>query len=161
VDNSVSESGGRRRKLAGYIKAANELRQTYQQNYTQSWATRDGQGDPADPVPGSFPGGAATRSGDEEMVVFPSYARRHVKQKVGWCLLYTLWQESRADFNLRSQLLFRVRYKNHLVKDEIHGTPAEPEMQNTGSKNGRSSKTTTPLWTLMCVVGFTHLTKAR
>jgi len=80
ADNSGSESGGKRKKLAGYLKAANELRQSYQQSYTQSWATRDGQDD--EPIPGGFPGGATARSGDDEMIVFPSYARRHVKQKV-------------------------------------------------------------------------------
>jgi len=80
AENSGSESGGRRKKLAGYLKAANELRQSYQQSYSQSWATRDGQDD--EPVPGSFPGGARARSGDDEMIMFPSYARRHVKQKV-------------------------------------------------------------------------------
>lgn len=85
AENTGMEPGSRRRKLVGYLKAANELRQTYQQNYTQSWANRDSQGDPLDPVPGAFPGGAAARSGEEEMVLFPSYARRHVKQKA--CVL--------------------------------------------------------------------------
>ena len=72
---------GRRRKLAGYLRAANELRQTYQQNYLQSGKNRDGPSD-TDDMPGAFPGAVTTRDGDEQMVIFPSYARRHVKQKV-------------------------------------------------------------------------------
>ena len=68
------ETGSRRKKLAGYLKAANELRQTYQ----SSWNTRDGTSD----MPGAYPEGSMGRSGEEEMLLFPSYARRHVKEKV-------------------------------------------------------------------------------
>lgn len=72
--------GARREKLAGYLRAANGLRQTYQQSYGQSWGSnKDGQDD--NPMPGAFPGATVTRSGEEELVVFPSYARRHVKMK--------------------------------------------------------------------------------
>ena len=77
------EAGTRRRKLAGYLKAANELRQTYQQNYMQSWSGRDGTSDSLESVPGAYPDGSSVaRTGDEVMVLFPSYARRHNKQKV-------------------------------------------------------------------------------
>lgn len=70
------ESGSTRKKLAGYLKAANELRQAAQ----SSWSTRDGASD----MPGSFPEAVAMgKVGDEEMILFPSYARRHVKEKVG------------------------------------------------------------------------------
>ena len=67
------ERGSRRRKLAGYLKAANELRQSYMGS---------GQYDGADgedyaSIPGSFPQLKSARSGDEEMILFPSYARRH------------------------------------------------------------------------------------
>jgi hypothetical protein len=69
--------GSRRKKLAGYLRSANEMRQAYQ----QSWSTRDGTAD----MPGSFPGGAsAERLGEEEMLLFPSYARRHIKEKVSF-----------------------------------------------------------------------------
>lgn len=103
-DVEPNESGSRRRKLAGYIRAANELRQTYQ----QSWNTRDDPYESAEPIPGSFPGNAAAKSGEEEMVIFPSYARRHVKQKV-----YILGDRVQliAD-HLNSQRLSQVQYRS-------------------------------------------------
>lgn len=88
--NSHSNSGGeeppagsKRAKFKGYLKAANELRQTYQQQYASGWNNRTSyleEGD--DGPPGSYPDAASVvRSGDEEMVLFPSYARRHIKEK--------------------------------------------------------------------------------
>jgi phosphatidate phosphatase APP1 len=80
-NNAPREAGGRRRKLAGYFKAANELRQTYTQQYASSWANRESNFDYEDEAPGSFSDAAIVRSGDEEMILFPSYARPHVKKK--------------------------------------------------------------------------------
>lgn len=76
------EPGARRKKLAGYLKAANELRQTYQQQYAPNWSRSEANYDYEDDTPGSFPDAAIVRNGDEEMVLFPSYARKHVKRKV-------------------------------------------------------------------------------
>jgi phosphatidate phosphatase APP1 len=75
------ESGGRRRKLAGYLKAANELRQTYTQQYAPSWKGNEENYKFEDDTPGGFPDGAVVRSGEEEMILFPSYARKHIKRK--------------------------------------------------------------------------------
>ncbi|KAF2629667.1 actin patch protein 1 [Macroventuria anomochaeta] len=75
------ESGGRRRKLAGYLKAANELRQTYAQQYAPNWSSREAHYDYEDDTPGSFPDAAIVRSGEEEMILFPSYARKHTRTK--------------------------------------------------------------------------------
>ncbi|OAG07043.1 uncharacterized protein CC84DRAFT_1089231 [Paraphaeosphaeria sporulosa] len=75
------EPGQRRKKLAGYLKAANELRQTYQQQYAPSWTRSEGTYEYEDDTPGAFPDAAIVRSGDEEMILFPSYARKHVKKK--------------------------------------------------------------------------------
>ncbi|KAK4637098.1 Phosphatidate phosphatase APP1 [Fulvia fulva] len=69
------EPGTRRKKLAGYLKTANELRQSY-----FSGDTVRGSHGPED-GPGAFPDVAVVRSGNEEMILFPSYARRHVKSK--------------------------------------------------------------------------------
>ena len=71
------ESGSRRRKFAGYLKAANDLRQSYQQSYglggqNDGQTSEDGSG-----MPGEFPDLALVRHGDEEMVLFPSYAKLH------------------------------------------------------------------------------------
>ncbi|KAH7090435.1 hypothetical protein FB567DRAFT_568068 [Paraphoma chrysanthemicola] len=75
------ESGGRRRKLAGYLKAANELRQTYTAQYAPSWRGNEENYRFEDDTPGEFPDAAVVRSGEEEMILFPSYARKHIKKK--------------------------------------------------------------------------------
>ncbi|KAF2830134.1 hypothetical protein CC86DRAFT_345106 [Ophiobolus disseminans] len=75
------ESGGRRQKLAGYLKAANELRQTYTQQYKPSWRGNEENYKFEDDTPGGFPDAAVVRSGEEEMILFPSYARKHIKRK--------------------------------------------------------------------------------
>ena len=71
--------GTRRKKFAGYLKAANELRQSYSQAYLGSNRggadAYEGELD----IPGAFPNLKVSRSGNEEMVLFPSYARRHNK----------------------------------------------------------------------------------
>ncbi|KAI9749134.1 MAG: endocytosis defective- protein [Chaenotheca gracillima] len=76
------ERGARRRKLAGYLKAANELRQSYQQSYRPGNSQDQfGNGQDYDQdIPGAFPDVAVVRGGGEEMVLFPSYAKRHVKK---------------------------------------------------------------------------------
>ncbi|KAI4141385.1 MAG: hypothetical protein L6R39_005362, partial [Caloplaca ligustica] len=87
--------GTRRKKLAGFLKSANELRQSYQQSYGLG-AQRDGAADCDDSgVPGAFPDVAIARSGDEEMVLFPSYARRHTPRKSGHRNLPGSIQDSR------------------------------------------------------------------
>lgn len=104
---SDREPGARRKKIAGYLKAANELRQAYQQSYTRGWGGGGGgdrlDWDQGDDTPGAFPDAAIVRSGDEEMVLFPSYARKHVKRKVSdnfrfgqWVLVLTATAPSRS-----------------------------------------------------------------
>ncbi|RAL17007.1 phosphatidate phosphatase App1 family protein [Aspergillus homomorphus CBS 101889] len=75
--------GTRRKKVYDYLKAANELRQTYaaqwaaqlngsqQRDYNDENYARD--------APGAFPDVEIARSGLEEMVIFPSYGRRIVR----------------------------------------------------------------------------------
>ena len=71
------EPGARRKKLAGYLKAANDLRSSY-------WAGGDTNapkvGDEAHDNP--FPDAAIVKHGNAEMILFPSYARKHIKTKV-------------------------------------------------------------------------------
>ena len=75
------ERGARRRKLAGYLKAANDIRQSYQQSYSQKWGADNGDmDDDAKGIPGAFPDVAIVSHGDEQLIVFPSYAKRHVKE---------------------------------------------------------------------------------
>ena len=81
------EPGARRKKFAGYLKAANELRQSYQQSYGSSFIgnSRDASTDHINEMSNAFPEAAIVRGGSEEMIVFPSYARKHVKQEVNIC----------------------------------------------------------------------------
>ena len=74
------EPGARRKKLAGYLKAANEMRQSYFADGGNP-GSRDGSQDAGVEGPGSFPDAAVVRSGNEEMILFPSYARKHVKSR--------------------------------------------------------------------------------
>ena len=79
------EPGARRKKLAGYWRAANELRQSYQQSYGSSFngSNRDPSTDYIEnDMPGAFPEAAIVRGRDEEMIIFPSYARKHIKHSV-------------------------------------------------------------------------------
>ena len=75
------ERGARRRKLAGYLKAANDIRQSYQQSYAQKWGADNGdmEGD-FKGIPGAFPDVAIVSHGDEQLILFPSYAKRHDKE---------------------------------------------------------------------------------
>lgn len=63
----------RRQRVFGYLKAANELRQAYQSQWSSQ---RNDVGADYNDVPGAYPDVEIARSGDEEMVLFPSYARR-------------------------------------------------------------------------------------
>lgn len=66
--------GGRRERLKGYLKAANELRQSYQETLQQRLQAED------DGANSNFRDVEIVRRGDEEMILFPSYARRHIKR---------------------------------------------------------------------------------
>jgi hypothetical protein len=70
------EPGSRRKKLAGYLKSANELRSSYW-NGGDSNTTR--AGDEAHDNP--FPDASIVKNGNAEMILFPSYARKHIKEK--------------------------------------------------------------------------------
>ncbi|KAJ5159466.1 uncharacterized protein N7482_006470 [Penicillium canariense] len=69
--------GSRRKKAYEWFKAANEVGQSYASRWTSQ------RGDPQQDyyhTPGAFPDVEIARSGDEEMVLFPSYAR-HLRPK--------------------------------------------------------------------------------
>ncbi|KAJ5469100.1 hypothetical protein N7475_006852 [Penicillium sp. IBT 31633x] len=71
--DSAAAPGSRRKKVYEYFKAANELRQAY----TSQWSgQRNEHDEDYYNTPGAFPDVEIARSGDEEMVVFPSYARK-------------------------------------------------------------------------------------
>lgn len=74
----VREPGARRRKLAEALKAANEVRKTYfgGDGSSESAGSHNESGEI------DFPHAAVVRSGGDEMVLFPSYARKHAKNVV-------------------------------------------------------------------------------
>ena len=80
VEGGGAERGSRRKKIAGYLRAANELRQSYQQSYRDRAENDESLADDDTGIPGAFPDVEIARNGDEEMVLFPSYARRHTKR---------------------------------------------------------------------------------
>ncbi|CAI7569148.1 unnamed protein product [Penicillium pancosmium] len=70
--------GGRRKKAYEWLKAANELGQAY----TSRWTSQSsGSQEDYYHTPGAFPDVEIARSGDEEMVLFPSYGRRLPEKK--------------------------------------------------------------------------------
>ena len=77
----TGERGSRRKKLAGYLRAANELRQSYQNAYAAAGQTDRAVDEDDAGIPGAFPELVVARSGVEEMVLFPSYARCHTKKE--------------------------------------------------------------------------------
>ncbi|KFY30797.1 hypothetical protein V493_01662 [Pseudogymnoascus sp. VKM F-4281 (FW-2241)] len=81
-ETEAPERGGRRRKIAGYLKAANELRQSYQTAANAKWEARGKEEDEdKEAMPGSFPDVSIVRHGNEELILFPSYCKRHVKRR--------------------------------------------------------------------------------
>ncbi|KAJ5356978.1 hypothetical protein N7517_011587 [Penicillium concentricum] len=76
--DGAAAPGSRRKKVYDYFKAANELRQAY----TSQWSgQRNEHDEDYYNTPGAFPDVEIARSGDEEMVVFPSYARKLTEKK--------------------------------------------------------------------------------
>ncbi|KAE8451180.1 hypothetical protein EG329_004344 [Mollisiaceae sp. DMI_Dod_QoI] len=77
----IRERGARRKKIAGYLKAANEIRQSYQQSYSEKWGNGNSEWDDDEKgIPGAFPDVSIVSHGDEQLILFPSYARRHHKE---------------------------------------------------------------------------------
>ena len=69
--------GARREKVKGILRAANEMRQSYQAQIQQKLQENMNEGG----VPGDWPDMEVVRSGNEEMLLFPSYARNHQTKK--------------------------------------------------------------------------------
>ena len=79
------ERGTRRKKIARYLRTANELRQSYQHSYVSAWATgkESVETDYAEGLSGPLPDSGLIRTEDEEIILFPTYAKKHLKRKVG------------------------------------------------------------------------------
>lgn len=150
------QPGARRKKLAGYLKAANEMRQSYTEQYAPGFSRRDAAYEYEDDTPGSFTDAAVVRSGEEEMILFPSYARKHVKKKVNMTSTGTV---SLADPPSRKQN--QAPYKKQQATAATCETRAELEMPNSGNSSGTTTRTTMLLWMWMSEDGSTRRTKDR
>ncbi|KAK0710869.1 hypothetical protein B0H67DRAFT_491820, partial [Lasiosphaeris hirsuta] len=81
------EPGTRRKKLAAMagsvyrvgVAAASEIKEQYNNTRIRGVEGSDNQIS----IPGSFPSVAIVTKGEEQMVLFPSYAKRHIKQNRG------------------------------------------------------------------------------
>ena len=78
-DDNAPGRASRRKKIAGYLRAANDLRHNYTSAYLGSGTRSDFEDDDEENIPGAFPNLRISRSGKEELVLFPSYARRYAK----------------------------------------------------------------------------------
>ena len=81
IEGSTYVKGSRRRKLGEYLKAANELRQSYQQAYGLGGQHDGGVEEDGTRNSGTQSDAALVRTEDEELVLFPSYARQHQARK--------------------------------------------------------------------------------
>ncbi len=137
---SGTERGARRRKLAGYLKAANELRQSYQQAYGIG-GQRDGEADEdASTIPGAFPNVAVVKNGDEEMLLFPSYARRHHPQKPPHRGVPGASQDIRSDKGTGDAEYWKKEWENYeddssVVDVDIRGWIYSPHKGQMTRKN--------------------------
>lgn len=80
----IRERGTRRKKIAGYLRTANELRLSYQNSYGSSWVSGKDSGwtEEQDGEYGPLPDSALVRTEEEEIMIFPSYAKKHSSKKV-------------------------------------------------------------------------------
>ncbi|KAG5298592.1 actin patch protein [Histoplasma ohiense] len=139
-DGGGRERGTRRRKVYGYLKAANELRQSYSAQWAQK--TQDYDYDIRD-TPGGFPELGTTRLADEEMVLFPSYAKRHVRKepKVDYRELalesQTCLDDPQSMGNMESWRTEWERYEhdNAIVDVDVRGWIYTPHIESMSRKN--------------------------
>ena len=113
------EPGARRKKLAGYLKAANDLRSSY-------WAggdTTSRAGDETHDNP--FPDASIVKHGNAEMILFPSYARKHIKIKVRF-IVYTPTLFYANGLTKFRNALFRTTQVTTRISGESNGTNTKP-----------------------------------
>ncbi|RPA95509.1 hypothetical protein L873DRAFT_1829823 [Choiromyces venosus 120613-1] len=74
-DNGRERGGGRRKRITDFLKSANELRQSYTAGYTSRFAELEEEHVDSSGEQGNWPDIEVMKSGDEELVLFPCYAR--------------------------------------------------------------------------------------
>lgn len=133
--SSAAEKGARRKKLAGYLKTANELRQSYQQSWQKDGAEEDGS-----TLPGAFPDVSVVRNGDEEMLLFPSYAIRHTPGKARRREIPGASQDIRSDKGAGDAEYWKKEWdhyedNNSVVDVDIRGWVYSPHRGQMTRKN--------------------------
>ncbi|XWW97501.1 hypothetical protein V2A60_005485 [Cordyceps javanica] len=112
------ERGYRRRKLAemaGSIyrsgqQAVTDMRETYVQTRARM-ADTETDGRSHIHIPGAFPDAAITVQGDEHLVLFPSYAKHHVKRD--WSNIQSQNQMQEQDGPVRDEDYWRQEFEKH------------------------------------------------
>jgi phosphatidate phosphatase APP1 len=138
------EPGARRKKLAGYLKAANDLRSSYWAGDTATSKV----GDEAHDNP--FPDASIVKHGNAEMILFPSYARKHIKTKVkvsfnieikpDFAYVDHLPQEPVSDDSSNDEDFWRRQWDNHeadkaIVDVDVRGWIYNPQRGPHGRKH--------------------------
>ncbi|KAG7105477.1 hypothetical protein HYQ45_018580 [Verticillium longisporum] len=115
-DPATAVGGGRRRKLAAMANnmyragatAVNEIREGYAHIPRAGELTQD-DGLGKTTIPGSFPDVAITVQGNDQMVIFPSYAKRHIKGE--WAQLPEQQQQPNSQQGTKDEDWWRQQWE--------------------------------------------------
>ncbi|RDA92053.1 hypothetical protein CP533_0977 [Ophiocordyceps camponoti-saundersi (nom. inval.)] len=132
-----TERGYRRRKLAAMAgnlyrsgqQAVTDFRESYAQVRARGLDDESLILSGSPHIPGSFPDVAITSQGDEQMVLFPSYAKRHVKKD---------WSQQTADAG--EEQFWRQEWERHedekaVVDVDVRGWIYSPQMGPMTKRN--------------------------
>lgn len=142
---SQGERGYRRRKLAEMAgslyrtgqQAVTDMRETYVQTRTRMADTEtDNRGHTH--IPGAFPDAAITVQGDEHLVLFPSYAKRHAKRN--WSNVQAQSQTQEQDGPVRDEEYWRQEFEKHederaIADVDVRGWIYNPHSGPIGRRN--------------------------
>ncbi|KJZ76492.1 hypothetical protein HIM_04221 [Hirsutella minnesotensis 3608] len=109
--------GYRRRKLAAMAgslyrsgqQAVTDIRDSYAHSRIREGDLNGQTSSPS--IPGAFPDVAITSQGDEQLVLFPSYAKRHVKRD--WASVASANQASAQQGGPKDEEFWRLEYERH------------------------------------------------
>ncbi|TQS38514.1 hypothetical protein Golomagni_00979 [Golovinomyces magnicellulatus] len=75
------EKSTRKKKIVSYLKAANDIRLSYQQSYTEKWISSNGdlRNDTSQISNNASSNSETSMINDKELIIFPSYAKKHIK----------------------------------------------------------------------------------
>jgi hypothetical protein len=135
---SARDRGARRRRVFGYLKAANDLRQSYSAQLAQKYQdVYDERIYSSTEIPDVAP----VMYGNEEMVLFPTYARRHVKTQPQGHARSELDESVKSEAAshdpeyFQRQLDKQVEDDNAIVDIDVRGWVYAPHQGQLGRKN--------------------------